>query len=152
MARYKAHVLGGFCCYLIILLGCGFHGAPLLQRMEWLLWTVVGSLFPDIDVKSKGQQLVYTLLALLLLLLICAQRYMIAAWIGAAAMIPIVTKHRGVWHELWFLGCITAAGSYQLMKIFPAASTRIMADAAFFGLGFISHLVLDGYLRRLVRW
>ncbi|MGC2310143.1 MAG: hypothetical protein WA432_00805 [Candidatus Babeliaceae bacterium] len=61
MPSYKGHLLGGLVVYSIALL---FMATTLswLTKGEWLLCTLFGALFPDIDIKSKGQKLFYALL------------------------------------------------------------------------------------------
>ncbi|MAP92184.1 hypothetical protein CMK15_11600, partial [Candidatus Poribacteria bacterium] len=53
------------------------------------------SLWPDVDIKSKSQQIFYTLFATINLILIFKELYQISAFLGLFAMLPMLSKHRG---------------------------------------------------------
>ncbi len=56
MANYRGHIKGGFVAFALIILFALPHYHPsALTMLEWLLFTIAGSLFPDVDIKSKGQ-------------------------------------------------------------------------------------------------
>ncbi|MBD3290821.1 hypothetical protein GF337_18585 [candidate division KSB1 bacterium] len=63
--------------------------------------TYLGALFPDIDIKSKSQKIIYVLLLILLSLLIAYHYYGWAAGIGFFAVWAIITKHRGFLHSIF---------------------------------------------------
>ena len=63
--------------------------------------TYLGALFPDIDIKSKSQRLIYLLLLFLLGLLIVYDYYGWAAGFGFFAVWAIIFKHRGFLHSLF---------------------------------------------------
>lgn len=57
------------------------------------------SLWPDIDIKSKSQQIFYSLFSVFNLILIVRQSYKISAFFGFFAMLPMLGKHRGWTHS-----------------------------------------------------
>lgn len=152
MPGYKGHLVGGALTYgaaLYLMVGAlPPHGV----MAEWLICTLAGALFPDIDVKSKGQKLFYWVVLAVLLLVLYKGRHEFFILISILATVPMLVKHRGLFHKLWFviafpLGVATALGFY-----FPAYSAALMIDVLFFIAGAVSHLWLDLGLKRMLRF
>ena len=59
MSNYRGHLIGACIVYSVIIFVLSFHTKSFITLTEWLLCTLLGSLFPDIDTKSKGQKLFY---------------------------------------------------------------------------------------------
>jgi len=62
MPGYKGHLVGGTVAYGLLffgLVGVVVKQPSMLTAGEWLLFALAGSLFPDIDIKSKGQKYFY---------------------------------------------------------------------------------------------
>lgn len=148
MPSYREHVAAGCCVWV----GAYFIAQPHLalgptQWAELALCTVVGSLFPDVDTKSKGQQLFYTLMALLIVTLVAQKNTGTALFIALYCLMPLTVKHRGLFHNLWFLSVSIGAAALAVTHYFPLQRTRISLNALFFFLGVVSHLILDRYVR-----
>ena len=60
---------------------------------------VLGSMAPDVDIKSKSQRVIYAILIPADLALILFRYYRPAAIIGFFAILPNVLKHRGQLHS-----------------------------------------------------
>jgi hypothetical protein len=81
-----------------------------LWRDGWKLVVALGlclvsAQLPDVDIKSTSQRRVYAIGVLLDGVLILFRYYQEAAVLGFVAMLPMLTKHRGVLHRL-FTGMI----------------------------------------------
>ena len=144
MAGYQKHIGFGIFFYVIftIMLYHFLKPSPLLM-VELLCVTIFGSLFPDIDIKSKGQYVLYVMLCIMTMPLYYLGYEQCIIWILWCALIPHIVKHRGIFHNPLFLGlmliviwctihCINHAFSYFLLPHF----------FYFFG-GNCSHLILD---------
>lgn len=116
----------------------------------WL--SILFSLFPDIDIKSKGQLLFYRLLFILDVALVVGQMFREAAILGLLALIPILSRHRGWTHSMWaaavvplplLLAPIYAAGHVSAEIVFEWAPFYVGAVA-----GYTSHLLADGMFAR----
>src|SRR5438309_2217826 len=62
MPGYKGHLVGGTVAFGLLffaLVGVVVRQPSMLIAGEWLLFALAGSLFPDIDIKSKGQKYFY---------------------------------------------------------------------------------------------
>jgi hypothetical protein len=144
MPSYRGHVAAGCCTFIGILLLFHKHtGCLPVTWTELFLFTLIGSLFPDIDTKSKGQQLVYALNCLLVIYLI-VQRYFFAALsISLCCFLPLISKHRGIFHNPLFLLCGISSVVAILLNHYPLHNARILYDALFFLCGVASHIALD---------
>jgi len=148
--NYKGHLLGGIILYSGVILVGALYSTSLCCLAEWLLCTLLGSLFPDIDTKSKGQKIVYCGLFVAALVLLFLQKFVILAYLGFAALVPLITNHRGLFHKLWFLVLLMFFMSGGMLMVYPHHYYRICTDSGFFLIGIISHLWLDfGFVRML---
>jgi hypothetical protein len=148
MPSYRVHLAGGLLTYIAIL--------QLLKHIEFshmtifqgLLFCLLGSLFPDIDVKSKGQKIFYSLLLGLLVTLLYKQQYCLFAVTSFLGVIPLLVKHRGIFHHVWFL-LLLSLGATLVVKSWCGYWAQVMINNCwFFFAGTISHVVLD----RTVSW
>jgi hypothetical protein len=120
--------------------------------IEWLACALAGALFPDIDIKSKGQKYFYWVIFILLVGLAIQERLDLFMVVSIGAIIPMLVRHRGLFHNLWFL--IALAGGFWIFfsTQFPFLSQRLFSDILFFLAGVISHLWLDRGFRRMIRF
>lgn len=148
MPSYRGHVAAGCIVYAgagMCMYSCSPHGAQFWA--ELFLFTLIGSLFPDVDTKSKGQQLTYALSFLLIIMLIAHNYVITAIGISLLCFIPLIGKHRGVFHDpLFLLGGISCA-LIILLHNFPHAKTRVLYDTLFFSIGVVSHIMLDRWIQ-----
>jgi membrane-bound metal-dependent hydrolase YbcI (DUF457 family) len=150
MPAYKTHVavgcLWGLSAYYILALHY-----PLTSITFLLICAIAGALFPDIDTKSKGQKIFYV--GILCLIFICLKKHQVfyALSISIISFIPILVKHRGLFHNMWFVFLLIALSSYITAHIVPAYTWYIIRGASFFALGVMSHLWLDLGTRRMLR-
>lgn len=154
MPNYKGHLAGGVAAYTVVLSLIGyFIFAPhVITGLEWLLFCCAGALFPDVDTKSKGQKWYYRLLLLLFAIALYKQ-HMYAVWMVVfCVMLPLVVKHRGIFHRIWFVVGIPLTIGFIGCVQMPHCKTIIGYDVLFFIAGALSHLWLDLGLRRMFRW
>ena len=109
---YRGHIRQGMRYFLVvlfpILLWCTYVRKWELLSLWRDMWRVgvafviclVGAQLPDIDIKSTSQRLIYTIGVILDGVLILFRYYQEAAALGFVAMLPMLTKHRGVTHRL----------------------------------------------------
>ncbi len=143
MSMYRGHLVGGLAAYLMVIVAWGIYTSVFQHYFPGLLAALAGALFPDIDIRSKGQRLFLKILFLLVLLCLYLQASLPLMALLLFSVLPIVFPHRGLFHDIIFVMvlAITAAGS--LMYVLPAKTEMISAVAFFFLVGVISHLVLD---------
>ena len=163
MAGYKGHIAGGLvtavaCTFAVSLLPYEQLSAyaDLLQGWQTLagvfIVAMLFALFPDVDIKSKGQSLFYWLIFIVDALLIWNKQIQAAAYLGVIALLPLLSKHRGWTHSVVAAFLIPS----PIVLVPYLYSERIVAVAVlFYGaavVGYLSHIALDGQLvRRLKR-
>jgi hypothetical protein len=144
MPGYKGHLTGGvffWCCLFVGLYQiawCSLKDLPLT-----LFATLGGSLFPDVDTKSKGQRLYYPLfVALALYAFICRN---IPATVGTMTLVllPQVVAHRSWYHNLLFISSLSVIAVITLVALVPDLLREALFLGIFFIVGATSHLALD---------
>jgi len=152
MPGYKGHLAGGMGVYFMLMSICLLYFRPtLLTAIEWSFFALAGSLFPDVDTKSKGQKYFYRVIVLLLIFLAVQMKWRELAGVSLIAMLPQLVSHRGLFHRLWFVILFPAMIAYAISLYFPCHHEIIMYDYFFFIAGAISHLWLDLGFKRMIR-
>jgi len=153
MPNYKGHLTGGIFAYLLVIYFVLSHQSiSLITGGEWLLFTLAGALFPDVDVKSKGQKLFYWIALVLGLILLLSEHIQALIILGFICVVPLLVNHRGIFHRLWFVLLVPSLTAFFLCSYMPGCSKIIIFDTIFFVVGAVSHLWLDLGLRRMIRW
>lgn len=143
MPSYRIHLLGGLLTYLSIIQATKYANLSNHTILQGLIFCLLGSLFPDIDVKSKGQKVFYSLLLCLLIYLAMSQKYCMFAVMSFLAITPILVRHRGVFHHIWFLASIACAGSLAVKSWCGYYEQVMLTNCWFFFAGAVSHILLD---------
>ena len=151
MPNYKGHLAAGFALYalLVLLIGYSAHSLPTL--LEWLVCILFGSLFPDVDTKSKGQKIFYSVLAGIYIVLLLQQNYVLLSLLAVCALLPLLVRHRGLTHSIWFIFAICAGAIVYAYCAVPSMALRVLYDSIFFGIGALSHIILDVGVKRAFR-
>ncbi|HVZ40611.1 MAG TPA: metal-dependent hydrolase [Candidatus Kapabacteria bacterium] len=160
MAGYRGHITLAVIFGALLVIGLAYSsimaGASIEERVvkgAVIIWlAVIFALFPDIDIKSKGQLLFYRLFFLLDLLLLLGGRTEEAALLGFLALIPILSRHRGWTHTVWAMLLIPLpilAGPIYFAKASTAVGLPYYLGAVS---GYLSHLIADGTIRRRGFW
>ena len=153
MPNYKGHLAGGIFVYLLgIYLIIQSQTPNFTIGLEWFLFTLAGSLFPDVDIKSKGQKLFYLIMLILMVILLLNNQTQALVIVAVLSVMPLLVRHRGIFHRLWFVILIPLLAAWILCLYFPTCEKTIMYDCLFFILGAISHLWLDLGLKRMIGW
>lgn len=144
MPGYKGHIAGGVLafCGTALVVSKLYPPSP-ITALQWFLLSVVGALFPDVDIKSKGQGIFYRVILLCLILLYLKKDWHLFSATAFLALIPLLVNHRGIFHKIWFVIAVPFALAYVTIGSFPAYKTALLLDALFFASGAVSHIVLD---------
>lgn len=153
MPGYKGHLVGGtvaFGLFLFMLASVLIIHPSALTLGEWLAFTLAGALFPDIDVKSKGQKYFYYVVFLAFAALAVQQRFEMLTCFSFVAITPMLAKHRGIFHNPLFVITVPLLLWLLVSVSFPKISTRFFFDMLFFVVGALSHLWLDFGTRQMI--
>lgn len=152
MPSYRVHLVGGLLTYLAILQMIKQTEPSVMTIILGLLFCLLGALFPDIDVKSKGQKVFYSMLLVVLAILLYQRMYCLFAVMSFLGIIPILVKHRGIFHHIWFLLSMSFLATFAV-KAWCGSFERIMINNCwFFFAGTVSHVVLDRVVSRIKRY
>lgn len=159
MPGYKGHLVGGVVAYAVTLFVLKNPHVTCGTALGWLGITCAGALFPDIDIKSKGQKYFYWFILLLLLWSIwrfreinSVARFNVVASIAIISCLPMLVRHRGITHEpLFIIGC-AVAGWFFISSLYPQYSCNASIYALFFAVGGLSHIWLDKGLIKKKRY
>lgn len=144
MPGYRGHIVGGAATFCIVALVVSkFYPPTLITALQWFLLTIVGALFPDVDIKSKGQGIFYRVILLCLILLYLQKNWYLFAATSFMAMLPVLVRHRGLFHNIWFVIVVPFGLAYFMVGSFPQYKTILLLDATFFAAGAVSHIILD---------
>ena len=153
MPGYKGHLAGGAVTFSILLVLMSRICQPTSIAMaEWFGLCLAGSLFPDIDIKSKGQKYFYWFIFFILLFLAHKKRFDILVLVSLISIVPMLVKHRGLFHRTWFIIGMPLSMWYIISCQFPAYHTQLFCDVIFFIAGALSHLWLDMGIKRMLRF
>jgi len=151
MPNYKGHIAGGiitFVLFCFIMLGLR---PSFFIGIEWLFFTIAGALFPDVDIKSKGQKYFYWFVFLFFMILTIKECFEIITGLAFIIIIPMLVRHRGIFHSPRFVIIIPLIAWVVVSSFFPTFSMRFLYDIIFFIAGALSHLVLDFGLKHMMR-
>ncbi|MBP6892054.1 metal-dependent hydrolase [Candidatus Babeliales bacterium] len=143
MPSYRVHLVGGFVIYIAVLHCLQSAEPTIVTVLQGLVFCLLGALFPDIDVKSKGQKVFYSLLLMLLLYLLYHEKYCMFVVMSFLGIIPILVRHRGVFHHVWFLMAITFGASLFVKSFCGFYEQVMLSNCWFFFVGTVSHVMLD---------
>jgi Predicted membrane-bound metal-dependent hydrolase (DUF457). len=149
MAQGTEHIVGGVAVWLV----AAYCLRPYIYSFQvlsvFLLCAIAGSLFPDIDVKSKGQKFFYSIMAPGYIFLFAQGQYALCFVVGLCALMPILSTHRGLFHRWWFLISFASLWGLAIVRMFPQYIELTSMATVFFILGSLSHLWLDFGLSKM---
>ncbi len=117
MSMFREHYIGGLVSYTLFFalsFGASLFGqvtmhVPLERNptIPFNLWSigacfvvaVLSGLWPDVDIKSRSQQIFYRIFLIFSVILILRKQYLQSAVLGIFSMLPLLGKHRGWTHS-----------------------------------------------------
>lgn len=144
MPGYKGHLVGGAVAFagLILLLKLSFKPS-FFDALHFFGCALLGALFPDIDIKSRGQAIFYRFLVCLLLILLIKRERTLYICLSFVMLLPLLVRHRGLFHRMWFI-LILAGASVALCAYLDYTHMQyVLLCNLFFVTGAASHLLLD---------
>jgi membrane-bound metal-dependent hydrolase YbcI (DUF457 family) len=148
MPKAKTHLLAGFFSFLLLLalpyiLLSRSYQLTIPQYVFFALCSLLGSIFPDIDTKSKGQYFFYLLMLFVLVPLIIYQHWIPLSILSILLIFPLLARHRGMTHNLWFVLFVPFCIPLTIAYTNPNLVTQAFFSYLFFIAGALSHLILD---------
>ena len=146
MASGKGHILGGLVfLWLFLTILANFFFVP--SAMEIIIFAAIAvmfSLWPDVDIKSIGQKVFYTIFFVTdAILVFYFQDYKTAAFFGLLIILPILAKHRGWTHSR--LTAVLLPTPLLLVPMYVFEGSLAQGLPYYFAAvtGYFSHLFFD---------
>jgi len=152
MPGYKIHLAGGVAIVALIFKYDPTHwltNTTLSQKAFYLLALLLGTLFPDIDIKSQGQKIFSKVLFIFFIIACFKREFNLIVVTAILALFPLLVKHRGITHNPWFLITLLVALCYFANMQHLYSKPLLLHGAFFFIAGAFSHLILDFGLLQL---
>src|SRR3989338_854106 len=107
MPGYRTHVVFAVGVYAATMgaLSVYAHRPVVLTPAVAFLWfmsTILGALFPDVDIKSKGHMLFYEVVVVALFFTWLKAEHSFFVVITFLSLLPLLVRHRGLFHAWWF--------------------------------------------------
>jgi hypothetical protein len=155
--KFRGHVTVGILTYFIAVIPIA---AWILYRQDWAvteLWRrwwellicfflcLLGAMVPDTDIRSKSQQVIYSILLAADLILILMGYYRGAAILGFWAIIPNILPHRGPLHS--YLAAIIIPAPLLFLPVIATGRLEYQQLGVSYYIatvsGYMSHLLAD---------
>lgn len=152
MPGFRGHIAGAIALYGLVIAALVVWCAVTLtywRALEWLICMLVGALFPDVDTKSKGQQILVLGIIGVGSWWVYWHMWQRVVLLGAALLLTLVVPHRTLFHSFKFILIATVMVVLYGAYCYPTKAPMLISDGGFFILGVASHLVLDRGLRGL---
>jgi LexA-binding, inner membrane-associated putative hydrolase len=150
MPGYRAHIFCAILMYAVMLLCISALVTSGWIVMGGLCAIIAGALFPDIDIKSKGQHYLYWIYAATLgLLLLLHWRSPKQLWIdliiclAVLTIAPMLGRHRGITHAPLFILALGAIFWIITAGFYPQYTAHFFFYSCCFVFGALSHIWLD---------
>ncbi len=145
---YRGHLLGGLAAYFIAIIIISVIQGTFIHYGPGLLAALAGSLFPDIDIRSKGQRLFLKLLLIAVLLCLYLKAAVPLTILLFFSVLPIIFPHRGLFHDTIFVLILSFLFTGALIYSMPSKTETIVITMLFFFIGVLSHLILDKGMKK----
>ena len=114
------------------------------------MFMLLGGLFPDIDTAGRGRRFFSLILLAAIVCCLLGKFYVTAAVLLAVTLVPLLVRHRTIFHNFYFLAFLTALFCWVFFLFLPHWWWGIVTNGAFFLVGCWGHLVADfGFLKSL---
>jgi len=152
MPSYKTHLAGGLITYLLVYKVTTIlhlvRTPDLKHHLFFAGLTLLGSIFPDIDVSSKMQQLFWLAALIALPSALFLHKFHLFVGIGAVCLSLLFIHHRTLTHRFWFITLLPLTGALLFASRYPSHKHLFFSACIFFAAGAASHLILDRGIRR----
>ncbi|MFC1854085.1 metal-dependent hydrolase [candidate division CSSED10-310 bacterium] len=146
MPGYKGHIGGGVVSGVVIavvLVGLSIIRPDHLTLLFLGVVTLLGALFPDVDTDSKAQNLFYSCVLIVDLILMLKGLFRSAAMLGFVALLPAIGHHRGWTHTWWAMLLVPAPIIVLPLLVWGELEYGFIPYYLAAVTGYLSHLVLD---------
>lgn len=138
--------------YVALAFLCSLYTGQVAHQAIWFVCCLAGGLFPDIDTKSMGQRIFYSLFLVFFFVLWFYSQWQLLAAFSLFSLIPMCVNHRGLTHNAWFILALSGGVGYWLSLYMPSHIVVISYAALSFAVGALSHLYFDLGATKMFKW
>ena len=147
MPNYKTHLVGGAASF-VGLLWATSHLLPALACQPVLLpaafgLTLLGSIFPDIDVPSKMQRLFFLCSTVGIITCLLARWHIGFLLLSLGILVVAFLTHRTITHKPLFLAALGLVPTLLFTNCHPTEARNAISLYLYFFTGCLSHILLD---------
>lgn len=146
MPNYKGHLAAGAVTFVAVVYLLNHFGTfmPSIELTGlFLLVTLTGSIFPDIDTKSKMQKYFYISSAFIFPALLFTRTLNYAFLIAGLCIAIPCLQHRTITHNPFFILGLPGLMVLYAVLYYPASQQAVLFCYIFFVCGALSHIFLD---------
>jgi len=148
MPKYKAHLTAGLVTFILTHKAILYFSPKIYNEYQsnlflYLSLCLFGSLFPDIDTKSKIQKFFYIFTFSITSVLIISKEWFALSITTPIIFLPLLVNHRSIFHKIWFLSLIATSSLIAMHSYFNYNMQNTLFLLVFFITGCLSHIILD---------
>ncbi len=151
MPSYKVHLVGGAATYLLTThlltrFAPWFSHDPALHAL-FISFSLLGSIFPDIDIPSRMQTLFFRCMPFVLPCALFFNTHLFLI-LSIVCIFVILVRHRTTTHQIWFLIALPLFAGLYVVQLYPQSKSVIFPICTYFSAAALSHRLLDFGPRR----
>lgn len=145
MPGYKTHLVGGGVSFIAVslLFGSSMLCTTPAEFIMYLSSSLIGSIFPDIDVASKMQRLFFIAATAALSCALLTNRTSCFLIIGGSVLLVTMLRHRTLTHQVSFLIGLPLFCAFGSVYLYQLSFNFVVKSTIFFITGCLSHILLD---------
>ncbi|MCB9493476.1 MAG: metal-dependent hydrolase [Epsilonproteobacteria bacterium] len=147
MPNYRTHLIGGAFTYMAICCLLVFtqkhYSLNFAQLLLGLYLSLLGSIFPDIDIRSRMQRLFLLFVSPIFFTAIIYQQWKLLIILSASILFITLVKHRSLTHNIWFILGLPLCIALPTIAYTRLATHVVFLMYIFFVFGALSHRFLD---------
>lgn len=145
MPGYKTHLVGGVASFaaMSLLLSATMARVSSTTFLFYLSCSLLGSIFPDIDVASKMQRLFFIVATGALSCALLTNRTSCFLIIGGSVLLVTLLRHRTITHQVGFLVGMPLFFALGAVYLYQLPFNFVVNSTIFFITGCLSHVLLD---------
>lgn len=156
MPNYKTHLVGGLASFALVLHVSATCLPVFNLSIEYLPFSLfaslVGSIFPDIDVPSKMQKWFFIASIAGILGALLTKHHHLFVLLGISILFVAFLSHRTITHKPAFLMFFALIPTLYASYMLPSHTNTAFALYFYFTVGCLSHVIFDRILTRFKRF
>lgn len=144
MPGYKTHLIGGLGAFFVTTMI--INSIVILtpkEQLFYLVCSLIGSIFPDIDIRSKMQRLFFIVVTGALTCTLWMNKTSLFLILSACVLLVNIIRHRTITHQLSFLTIMPLFFALGGIYVYRLPFNLMMRSCFFFITGCLSHIILD---------